>query len=308
MSLLQKLYHCSKSEMQEKYEDYITEAYAYILATAKEICPDVFVEYLKGAYSIDKKLRYIDSIEIETQRLGICHEFEKRDKPDMVIMSTELCIICEHKVNSPETNEQIKRYKECADIIWKKDACAEVKVVFTGKFKNQKLPSAEPNVRLSWANICDRLEDYFKSVDKMNVIIRDFTEFIKEIGMRYEKVSKDAAHGTENFFKLLYFIYATAKELSDNGNCAQSNPTENDTYYFSGYKFGINKRKYFIGIVDNDAGRGSITLNEVPCSDMRVKYFNMNDVFLSSEADSQMLELKSWAIATIQHWNDMRNT
>ncbi len=156
-SLFSYLVSYVPTEKREAKEDYLTQAFAWLLKEYKQFA-SFYIDFLeKRIYSELDGIGNVESVEIKTQK--ILNDGQSR--LDLLICSImsdkKVYYICEHKVDSELSDNQIGRYMSLVSEI-DSDPSAEFHSVLITKSIKQHTQTAD--VRIVWGDIKELIDNF----------------------------------------------------------------------------------------------------------------------------------------------------
>lgn len=174
-SIFSRLFHYKATEKMKPMENYLTEMLSWLVDNISAFAYD-YLSFLTEKSNSERKLKVqnIGAIHSETQ--VTC----KNGYIDMVITTDEhIGFLCEHKVESELSDDQIKKYLECTEEIASE---MEFQTVLLTKRKEQHTQSAD--VQIVWKDIYDYFETRLESYDDRDkMMIEQFLIYLTEVGM-----------------------------------------------------------------------------------------------------------------------------
>ena len=192
------------TEKRESKEDYLTQMFAWILINVEGYVN----EYVKFLCGKNPDIKCPDTLDINPSIST--QEVLPVGRIDLLIRLNEnISFICEHKVHSELSHNQIKKYMDNSHLLGSGDYYS---VLVTYSTIQHTQPA---DVSLTWSDVCEFTE---KVVDKYEheeaFILRQFIEFLKENGMgKAEPISMDALLGYWPAMNLGYKLNAIFTQL-----------------------------------------------------------------------------------------------
>lgn len=165
--LLESLRKYCPREGKDPLENFITEAFAWILNNHGD-----FSEF------------FLDDISSKVQMLGMegknCEWITQYNFdgvfPDMVCLSNNKAIVFENKAWSPLHEKQLKNYKDYATKIFEN---SKVVLITATKYQHAQ----EPDLALCWSDIYELISVWLDKNSDSPFIFRDFLKLLKSEGM-----------------------------------------------------------------------------------------------------------------------------
>lgn len=169
--LLESLRKYSPRERKDPLENFITEAFSWILNNYCDFS-DFFLDQLKER-GLQSDGMTGKNCEWKTQEKT--HDV----KPDMVCVSTtnENMIIFEHKTWSGLSENQLQKYRD----VFSRITDGEVEVVLITATRNQH--EQGPDVALCWSDIYELISDWIEKNTDASFIFEDFIKLLSSQGM-----------------------------------------------------------------------------------------------------------------------------
>lgn len=158
---------------REAKEDYLTQMFAWLLTNVEGFA-DSYVEYLcfqnKNIYCPKLNDRRISISTQETLPTG---------RIDLLIrVNDKLSFICEHKIHSELSENQIKKYMDSRSFLGT-GIYYSVLVTFSVKQHTQ-----DADISITWSDICDFVEEQLHNYSNENLfILSQFVRYLRENGM-----------------------------------------------------------------------------------------------------------------------------
>lgn len=171
---------------RESKEDYLTQMFAWLLSNIEGFA-DSYIEFLCSnneniILPAEKDRRIVISTQ-ETLPTG---------RIDLLIrVNEELSFICEHKVHSELSENQIQKYMDASSLLGA-GTYYSVLVTFSATQHTQKA-----DVSITWSDVCEFVEELLQNyVHEDLFILKQFVEYLKENGMgKADPISKEALLG-----------------------------------------------------------------------------------------------------------------
>jgi hypothetical protein len=158
-----------------KPEDRFTISWEYLLYRLPEL-GQTLINYISENSGIGSS-RFVEALDQSK------FAFSNKDKPDFLILCQDYWIVCEHKLNSPEKNDQLKRY---CDLIHPEK---ELYVLFISNKIGEKIDDVVFNnpkyLRPSNSIIPYYQWESFYHIVKSSdhILAKEFTEYMEDLGM-----------------------------------------------------------------------------------------------------------------------------
>lgn len=182
------------TEKRESKEDFLTQAFAWLLKEVEGLS-EAYIRFLKQNEKIELPSNF-EKIEIITQRKlkGCTREDGKEGRLDLLIsVNGNTYFICEHKVDSELSENQIKKYM---------DNKAEIDPTPTAKFysvlltKSVSQHTQPANVSIIWGDIKEFVDNFLQEKSstegKYRFLLEQFSLYLSEKGLEKAKaINKD---------------------------------------------------------------------------------------------------------------------
>ena len=253
-SIFSRLFHYREREKLSPRENYLTEMLAWMIDSLPQFGQD-YVGFLceKCKTNLITERNQLIVVSAQTQ-CSVTAGFI-----DMVIKTDKkLGFICEHKVDSPLSENQIQKYLDCHDEI---DASLEFKTVLLTKNSEQHTQKA--NISITWYDVYEYFSDRinkeaYEAGEK--IIIEQFLMYLTEVGMgmkesinpngvTYYSAAMNVESSLNSIFNDIY------DELSKN----------NIETEFPGIQDFLRKSKYKLNTPGKESGRIGIKFSETWC-------------------------------------------
>lgn len=191
-SLFSYLVSYVPTDKRESKEDYLTQMFAWILKNIEGVA-HVYVQYLCEKGNISYVLSETDEIEIYTQTTVPCGRIDL-----LINVNKEIAFICEHKVFSELSENQINKYMKDSVILGNEKYYS---VLLTYSTLQHTQPA---DISIVWGDIYELFEEYivnYEVDDKF--VIEQFLKYLSENGMgKAELISNEAMLGYWSAMKL----------------------------------------------------------------------------------------------------------
>lgn len=205
-SLFSYLVSYVPTDKRESKEDYLTQMFAWILKNIEGIAHE-YVRYLCEKGNIPYVLSETDEIEIYTQMTV------PSGRIDLLInVNKEIAFICEHKVFSELSENQISKYMKDSVILGKEKYYS---VLLTYSTLQHTQPA---DISIVWGDIYELFEEYLVNYEiDDRFVVEQFLKYLSENGMgKAELISNEAMLGYWSVMKLenqLDFIFRQLAEV-----------------------------------------------------------------------------------------------
>lgn len=220
-NLLVNLRKYRPREQADPLENFITEAFAWLLRGSEEVREELLK--LMNEH-LDVPVPYVNADVVISTQENFRNKF-----PDMVLRWPEWLVVFEHKIWSELHDDQLKNYRNYAI-----DTVGEHKhriILITAKKKQHK---QDPDAALCWEQIYKRFELICESVTDVTVswAIKDFLELLKAEGL--------GPSTPINKFSLAHYTDSIALDEQLNNICAN---TLNEQWPLKNEGWQANKKK-----------------------------------------------------------------
>lgn len=174
------------TDKRESREDYLTQMFAWMLINV-----DGYVnEYAKFLCDKNPDIKYPDDSEINPS--VSTQEVIQGGRIDLLIrMNENISFICEHKVHSELSHNQIKKYMDNSHLLGSGDYYSVLVTYST----TQHTQSAD--VSITWSDVCEFTEKVLDNYEHEEAfVLQQFIAYLKENGMgKAEPIGMDALLG-----------------------------------------------------------------------------------------------------------------
>lgn len=257
-SLYSRLFRLRQTEGKSPTEDFLTEAFAYLLETNPTLC-QALVHQLTGW---DRSYSYV----VRTQQTYERQQDHERDsRPDMVLSdpSGARVMFIENKVDSGLQPQQLERY---ADHLKQLGACETALVYLTKHYDPQPARiNGVPLIQLRWHQVGELLAAYPEDPRA-----KDLLDYLEELGlMRPTMWTPGMLSSFQAFRDSLSFLdMVLDEEVSRAFTATLAKPRQRDARlfqyardgrygHFSGAKIGKDWFEVFVGYRATEASDGS---------------------------------------------------
>ena len=174
------------TEKRESKEDYLTQMFAWILINVEGYVN----QYAKFLCDKNPDIKCPDNLEINPSIST--QEVLPVGRIDLLIRLNEnISFICEHKVHSELSHNQIEKYMDNSHLLGSGDYYS-VLVTYSTVQHTQKA-----DISLTWSDICEFTEQHLEEYEHEDAfILGQFVTFLKENGMgKAEPIKPDALLG-----------------------------------------------------------------------------------------------------------------
>lgn len=177
-TLYSRLFQYRERQHLRPEENYLTE----ILAWTIENIPSFAEEYIRFLLSNDKSESKHEANQYEVNYVYTQYKVTNGYIDLVIIANNNIVFICEHKINSNLSENQISKYLECKHEI---DNNSDFKTVLVTKSKNQH--KQDPDISITWYDIykhfCNKVKDNSNNNDHDSMMVKQFLNYITEAGM-----------------------------------------------------------------------------------------------------------------------------
>lgn len=204
-SLFSYLVSYVPTDKRESKEDFLTQIFAWLLTNVKGIA-DIYVKYLCKKGNIPYAIKSNNAIAISTQTTV------PSGRIDLLIhVNHEIAFLCEHKVHSKLSANQIQKYMKDSSLLGK-EKYYSVLLTYSTLQHTQKA-----DVRIVWSDVYELFTKHLKEYDGENkFIIKQFLKYLTENGMgRFEIIPQEAMLGYWPAIRLESQLAAIFRQLAD---------------------------------------------------------------------------------------------
>lgn len=204
-SLFSYLVSYVPTDKRESKEDYLTQMFAWILKNV-EGTADFYVEYLCKKGAISYEINTTNDIEISTQTTV------PSGRIDLLInVNREIAFICEHKVHSELSANQIKKYMDDS-LLLGNERYYSVLLTY-----NTLQHTQQADVSIVWSDVYELFEDHLGNYDAEDgFVISQFLKYLSENGMgKAELIRQEALLGYWPAINLEYRLGIIFRQLAD---------------------------------------------------------------------------------------------
>lgn len=191
------------TEKRESKEDFLTQAFAWLLKEVEGFS-EAYIRFLKQNEKKELPSNFekielpskFENIEIITQKelKGCTREDGKEGRLDLLIsVNSNTYFICEHKVDSELSEDQIKKYMDNKAEIDPTPTAKFYSVLLTKSVSQHKQPA---NVSIIWGDIKEFVDNFLQekssTEDKYRFLLEQFSFYLSERGLEKAKaINKD---------------------------------------------------------------------------------------------------------------------
>lgn len=179
-SIFSRLFHYHTTDKRTPQEDYLTELLAWMIDSLPQFGQD-YVTFLCNNSKVKIQHNEKCAVNAETQVVV------SKGRIDMVItVGSDLCFVCEHKVDSCLRENQIPDYRDCEAEIKEKYGVDKVYFVFLSKIEDKLEKKQKPDIIVRWHDIYKHVVKNFDNNtynSSENKIINQFIMYLTEVGM-----------------------------------------------------------------------------------------------------------------------------
>lgn len=209
-TIFSRLFRYHTTEKRTPQEDYLTELLAWMIDSLPQFGQD-YVTFLCNNSKVKIQHNEKCAVNAETQVVV------SKGRIDMVItVGSDLCFVCEHKVDSILENNQITKYQSCEAEIIKRYDVETVHYVFLSKIEDKLEKEQQPDIIVRWHEIYNYFrEKKYENNSFESIMVQQFLNYLTEVGMGIKNNIQIGS--VENFcgaMKLLPTLKSIFDELS----------------------------------------------------------------------------------------------
>ena len=215
-SIFSRLFRYHTTEKRTPQEDYLTELLAWMIDSLPQFGRD-YVIFLCNKFKIQRNEKC--AVNAETQVVV------PKGRIDMLItIDSNLCFVCEHKVDSCLRENQIPDYRDCEAEIKEKYGVDKVYFVFLSKIEDKLEKEQQPDIIVRWHEIYN----YFREKKNENnsfesIMVQQFLDYLTEVGMgKKESISVKGVEYYSEAKKLERLLKVIFNDLSTDGDWESS--------------------------------------------------------------------------------------
>ncbi len=175
-SVFTKLFRYRGREKNSPEENYLTELVSWLINNVEPFATDYFTFLLEKAnvtVSLDSEIKSITQLHVPSGFI------------DMIIYSDKVGFICEHKVNSELSKDQIEKYSNEQSKVFIRETIGldiDLHTVLLTKSSDQH--KQEATVKIIWKDIFKEFDTAVKTYDDSDrILVEQFLLYLTEVGM-----------------------------------------------------------------------------------------------------------------------------
>jgi hypothetical protein len=262
-------------------ENFLTEAFVYILNCLLETDRTALLEFLGKMCSDDSELEFKpdEDISIQTQ------EYLEGGTPDIRIAAPDKYIYIEVKRDSQLGQDQIGRYKRALE----KRKESIKKLILLTRFSMSLENQESPDKQVRWYEIYNWLLELRPMIASQlgSFLVRSFLSYLEESKMTIQKVGWEYANGMVSFRNLIDMIKVSLEAM----------PIKISRYSaaWEWMGFYFDRNKYFCGIYYDKPLTIIIEKYPTPKTKVAIGSYNLeSEHFFCADKDSQIKKIKSF--------------